>query len=47
MGVRDALELTALAADCGLQAVDDLPMPSNNRLLVFRRVAAAESELQP
>lgn len=47
MGVRDALELTALAADCGLQAIDDVPMPANNRLLVFRRVAAAESEPQP
>lgn len=47
MGVRDAQALTALAAGCGLRAIDDLPMPANNRLLVFRREAAAGPEPQP
>jgi SAM-dependent methyltransferase len=47
MGVRDVLEITDLAASCGLQAIDDLPMPANNRLLVFRREPAAGAEPQP
>ncbi len=47
MGVRDAQELTVMAACCGLQAIDDLAMPANNRLLVFRRESAAGSEPRP
>lgn len=47
MGVRDARELSGLAAGCGLQAIDDLPMPANNRLLVFRREHAAGPSPRP
>lgn len=38
MGVRDAIELTALAAARGLRAEADLALPANNRLLVFCKV---------
>lgn len=38
MGVRDAIELTALAAARGLRAEADLALPANNRILVFCRV---------
>jgi len=37
MGVRDAHDLTHQAASLGLVAEDDVAMPANNRLLVFRR----------
>jgi len=37
MGVRDAHDLTRQAAAVGLMAEDDVAMPANNRLLVFRR----------
>jgi SAM-dependent methyltransferase len=37
MGVRDAHELTRQALAVGLVAQDDVAMPANNRLLVFRR----------
>lgn len=40
MGVRDAHELTRQAAAVGLVAEDDVAMPANNRLLVFRRLEA-------
>jgi hypothetical protein len=43
MGVRDAVELTAEAAARGLQAEADLPLPANNRILVFRKVASASA----
>lgn len=36
MGVRDSLELIACARAVGLSAAADLPLPANNRLLVFR-----------
>lgn len=37
MGVRDAVEIAALAEARGLRAVADLALPANNRLLVFRK----------
>ena len=37
MGVRDALTLSAQARAVGLDPVDDVPMPANNRILIFRR----------
>ena len=37
MGVRDAVVLTAEARAVGLEPVDDVPMPANNRILIFRR----------
>lgn len=37
MGVRDAVELAALAAEQGLHAEADLALPANNRILVFAR----------
>lgn len=37
MGVRDAVALTAQARTVGLEPVDDVPMPANNRMLIFRR----------
>ena len=40
MGVRDALQIKALAAESGLQAEADLALPANNRILVFRKSAA-------
>jgi hypothetical protein len=39
MGVRDAVELAAQAQARGLQAEADLPMPANNRMLVFRKIS--------
>jgi SAM-dependent methyltransferase len=47
MGVRDALELIRLAAAVGLEAIDDLSLPANNRLLVFRRGEDGESAPRP
>jgi len=43
MGVRDAVELTAEAAARGFLAEADLPLPANNRILVFRKVASASA----
>jgi len=37
MGIRDDAALTALATRYGLALVEDIPMPANNRLLVWRR----------
>lgn len=37
MGIRDDADLVALAAGCGLVLSEDLEMPANNRLLVWRR----------
>lgn len=42
MGVRDAEELTHQAAAVGLVAEDDVAMPANNRLLIFRRREEAQ-----
>lgn len=36
-GIRDAEAVQALAAQVGLQSVDDVAMPANNRCLVWRR----------
>ena len=41
MGVRDAVQITCLAAACGLQAEADLALPANNRILVFRDAGSA------
>lgn len=35
-GVRDAVQVRHLAADCGLLAEADLSLPANNRILIFR-----------
>ncbi|MCS3748333.1 hypothetical protein FHY18_003966 [Xanthomonas arboricola] len=36
-GIRDAADVDALAAQVGLQLVDDVEMPANNRCRVWRR----------
>ncbi len=36
MGLRDYYEMQALATQAGLDLQDDIPMPANNRILVFR-----------
>lgn len=36
-GIRDVEAVQALAAEAGFQLQEDLPMPANNRLLVWRR----------
>ncbi|TVS13419.1 MAG: DUF938 domain-containing protein [Wenzhouxiangella sp.] len=41
MGVRDAVQIQALANERGLQVEADLALPANNRILVFRKPAAA------
>lgn len=38
-GVRDVVDLTALAGRCGLVLEETIAMPANNHVLVFRRVA--------
>jgi SAM-dependent methyltransferase len=38
MGIRDAIEVAELAAARGLALQADLPLPANNRLLVFSRL---------
>jgi len=37
MGIRDFEAVNGLAEDAGLQLVDDIAMPANNRCLVWRR----------
>lgn len=37
-GIRDVEAIQALAAQIGLQTVDDVAMPANNRCLIWRRV---------
>jgi len=37
MGVRDARDLRVLAQDAGLDPCADLPLPAQNRMLIFRR----------
>lgn len=37
MGIRDKATLDAMAFDCGLDFIEDIAMPSNNRILVWRR----------
>lgn len=41
MGVRDAVQIRALAGDQGLRPEADLALPANNRILVFRKPGAA------
>ncbi len=40
MGIRDDRDLAALASGCGLALVEDIAMPANNRLLIWRQAAA-------
>ncbi len=40
MGIRDARQLAAQAAEVGLQLREDVAMPANNRTLVFERIAS-------
>lgn len=37
-GIRDIEAIDALATDIGLQRIDDVAMPANNRMLVWRRL---------
>ena len=37
MGIRDLDDLTPLAATVGLTLIDDIAMPANNRLLLWRK----------
>lgn len=37
MGIRDAAAVCALARDAGFALVDDVAMPANNRILLWRR----------
>jgi len=38
MAIRDFDAVNALAADIGLQLIDDVAMPANNRTLIWRRL---------
>ncbi|MBW7470859.1 DUF938 domain-containing protein [Marinobacter sp. M216] len=38
MGIRDLLDLSALAESAGMTLAENHPMPANNRLLVFQRM---------
>jgi hypothetical protein len=38
-GVRDIVDLEKLAAGVGLALVETVPMPANNMILVFGRLA--------
>jgi len=38
MGVRDKFELDRMAVKCGLETVEDLAMPSNNRILIWQKL---------
>lgn len=40
-GVRDTAEITKLAARAGLRALETVPMPANNFILVFERAGGA------
>jgi hypothetical protein len=39
-GIRDFEAIDALARSAGLRLTSDKPMPANNRLVTWRRVAA-------
>jgi cyclopropane fatty-acyl-phospholipid synthase-like methyltransferase len=39
-GIRDLDDLQRLATQNGLQLVDDIEMPANNRILVWKKIAA-------
>ena len=38
-GIRDYEKICALAQNAGLQPIEDNPMPANNQLLVFKKLA--------
>lgn len=38
MGIRDLMDLSALAESAGMTLAENYPMPANNRLLVFQRM---------
>lgn len=38
MGIRDLVDLRALAESAGMKLAENHPMPANNRLLVFHRM---------
>jgi cyclopropane fatty-acyl-phospholipid synthase-like methyltransferase len=40
-GIRDVEAVEALAADAGLRLVENVAMPANNRMLIWRRSVAA------
>lgn len=42
MGVRDLDDLIGLAEQSGIRLMDDIPMPVNNRTLIWERVASGE-----
>lgn len=44
MGVRDLEHLKHLGERSGLRLVDDVPMPVNNRTLIWERVASSEGQ---
>ncbi|MDE2263718.1 MAG: DUF938 domain-containing protein [Gammaproteobacteria bacterium] len=43
-GIRDFAEVDGLARSVGFTLVEDLPMPANNRMLVWRRAAGQGDE---
>ena len=47
MGVRDALELKRQALAVGLEPLDDVAMPANNRTLIFRAGPWQSSRMLP
>ena len=47
MGVRDALELKQQALAVGLEALDDVAMPANNRTLIFSAGPWQSSRMLP
>ena len=44
MGIRNDAELVKLGNQVGLTLVEDIAMPANNRLLVWRRATASECD---
>lgn len=44
MGLREVSDLAALAGRCGLELAEQVAMPANNRLLVFRRTASGSAD---
>ena len=44
MGVRDKYELDSFAVANGMTPIDDLPMPSNNRILIWQKKEQSKKE---
>ena len=42
MGIRNDADLVGLASQSGMALVADIPMPANNRILIWRRTIAPE-----